>query len=396
MTANRFPTFLLLSVIWLCHHAQASEQGTNALTLALDADLSAVAVEGGEAIRAGMEIAIEEINNRGGVLGRPLVLKTFDHRGNPARGERNIEKIAKLEGVLAVFGGVHTPVALAELDKIHKYNLLFMVPWAAGTSIVDNNRVPNNVFRVSIRDQEAGEVLIRHAHDRGIKRIALILERTGWGRSNQSSLTRAAGENQLNIVSTQWINWRQTDFRTEMNAIIESGAEAIILVSNAPEATVVSKTLIASQATSIPLISHWGITGGDFRNSLKPEELSSLDISVIQTFSFVGQNNARARFLLEQYQKRYPQATSASIHAAVGIAHSYDLVHLLARATELAASTDVDKVRHALENLPPLQGAVKHYAPAFTSSLHDALLAEDYFMTTFDNNGDLVPLPVQP
>ena len=187
-------TLTVYSTVAFATNENAANETTDKLTLALDADLSAVAVEGGFAIREGMEIAIDEINQQGGVLGKQLELVLRDHRGNPARGVRNIENLADHKQLLAIFGGVHTPVALAELEKIHQHNLLFMIPWAAGTTIVDNNFTPNNVFRVSIRDQEAGQVLIRHASERNIKRVALVLERTGWGRSNQSSLSKAAGE----------------------------------------------------------------------------------------------------------------------------------------------------------------------------------------------------------
>lgn len=392
MNINSIFTVLLLISVATAQSVLAMETKKETLTLALDADLSAVAIEGGEAIRAGIEIAIEEINEQGGVLGKQLVLETFDHRGNPARGIRNIEKIAARKDVLAVFSGVHTPVALAELEHIHKHNLLFMVPWAAGTSIVDNKHSPNNVFRVSIRDQEAGAVLVRHASQRGVKRVALVLERTDWGRSNLSSLTKAAGEHGLNIVNTQWINWRQSAFEAEMSAITESGAEAIILVTNAPEAAVVAKTMIANNASTMPVISHWGLTGGDFVRAFDDNQLATMDISVIQTFSFLKQSNPRSSYLLQQYLQRHPHSDAASIPAAVGVAHSYDLVHLLASATKIAGSTSTDEIRHTLENLPPLTGAVKHYAPAFTVDRHDALMADSYFMTTFNTDGNLVPI----
>lgn len=147
------------------------------------------------------------------MLGRPLNIILKDHRGNPARGIHNIEQLATNGDLIAVIGGVHTPVALAELESIHQLNLLYLVPWAAGTQVVDNQYAPNNVFRVSVRDAEAGKVLIQHAASRGIKRVALVLERTGWGRSNEASLTLAAAEMGITITTTRWINWQQKNLK---------------------------------------------------------------------------------------------------------------------------------------------------------------------------------------
>ena len=69
---TRFLLIFLLTLTGAGSLAVAQEKAP--LVLALDADLSAVAVEGGTAIRRGMEIAIAEVNNNGGVLG---------HNGSP-------------------------------------------------------------------------------------------------------------------------------------------------------------------------------------------------------------------------------------------------------------------------------------------------------------------------
>ena len=75
----------------------------------------------------------------------------------------------------------------------------------------------------------------------------------------------------------------------------------------------------------------------------------------------------------------------------VGLAHAYDVVNLLAAAVKRAECINTDAVRDALENLPALKGVVKTYEPAFTSTRHDALWADDYFMSRFDKMGNLIP-----
>ena len=102
-----------------------------------------------------------------------------------------------------------------------------LVPWAAGTPIVDNGHSPNNIFRVSVRDAEAASVLINHVKYMGLSNIALVLERTGWGRSNLESLTQAASNNDIDITATHWINWQQKDFSEDIAAIKSAKAEAI-------------------------------------------------------------------------------------------------------------------------------------------------------------------------
>ena len=359
------------------------------LVIGVDADLSAVAVDGGVAISRGVELAVEEINAKGGVLGRPLKLVKKDHRGNPARGIHNLKQYSENPDLLAVVGGVHTPVLLAEIDVIHEKNLLMLVPWAAGTPIVDNDHTPNNVFRVSVRDSEAATVLVGYAKKRAIKRVALVLERTGWGRSNLASLTEAVSQKGIIISSVHWINWQQTDFSEDISSIKDESVDAIILVTNVPEGAVVMNELAAQGMTSTPVVSHWGIASGEF-TSLLDKPIGEFDISVLQTFHFNHQKNENARQLLASYQNRYGVNDPLTIKGVTGLAHAYDLTHMVAQAANDANSVEVSAVREKLETMATFEGAVKQYSPPFTKERHDALWSNDYFMTKFNDKGQLV------
>lgn len=379
------------------HQASSPAHALPPFEIALDADLSAVAAEGGMAIARGASIAIDEINASGGLLGRQLVLKLFDHRGNPARGRRNIEAIAKREHVLAVLGGVHTPVAIQELPLLHKHQLIYLGPWAAGTSLVDNGYQPNYVFRVSVRDQEAGKVLIGHAKKAGHKRVALLLENTVWGRSNEASLSISAAAQGIEITSIEWVNWRQQDMTAELTNIHESGATAVILVANAPEGAVATfQGLTCAQRLKLevlPIYSHWGVAGGKFVSAVGLGALNAAQIYVLQSYSFLRPSNtARNEQVLQSYQGKFaPDIQPEAIPGAVGVANAYELVHMLALAVKKAQSSDRAKIRDAMEQLENVDGLIRFYPRPFSPARHDALWAPDYFMSRYNEQGHLVP-----
>ncbi|WP_232364992.1 ABC transporter substrate-binding protein [Salinimonas marina] len=372
--------------------AAVAKPETDPLLIAIDADFSTVAVEGGDAIAKGVALAVAQVNREGGLLGRHLQVVHKDHRGNPARGVANIRSLAQLDNLLAVVGGIHTPVAIAELPAIHQHNLLYLGAWAAGTAVVENNFDPGNVFRVSIRDSEAATVLVKHAKARGFKRVALALERTGWGRSNLDSITQAAQRHNISIEKVTWINWQQKSFEEAAASIESARVDAVIMVANAPEGAVITNAIYQTFGASLPIIAHWGIASGNFVTSVATDILQQMDIGVIQTFSFLYQNNPAAARLYKDYQSAYGKTAPDGIPAVVGLAHAYDLVQLLALAVKQANSVKVADIRQAMENLPETQGVVKLYNPAFTSTRHDALWAEDYFMARFNDNGNLIPM----
>jgi branched-chain amino acid transport system substrate-binding protein len=79
------------------------------------------------------------------------------------------------------------------------------------------------------------------------------------------------------------------------------------------------------------------------------------------------------------------------IRGPVGVAHAYDLTHIVARAIDLAGTTDRKTVRDALERVPAYDGLIKHYAQPFSPGRHEALDARDLLLARFRPDGVLVP-----
>ncbi len=363
------------------------------IRIGLNADMSSADAESGEAIRRGALVAMEEINAAGGVLGRPLALEVRDHRRNPARGVVNMREFAAQEEVVAVLGGKHTPVILAELEVVHEHGIPYLIPWAAGTQLVDNGHDPNFVFRVSVRDEYAGVFLVDHILERDFERVGLILEQTGWGRSNELALTLALREHGLSPARVEWFNWGERSFAPALARLEEAKADALVFVGNAPDGvSLIQAVLDLPESRRLPVISHWGIAGGDFAEPLG-EALSGVDLVFLQTFSFFDPRFPdRADRVALLYQQLFPEADSiVAIKAPTGVAHAYDLVHLLARAVAKAGSPDRSAVRDALESLDHYAGLVRDYAPPFTAERHDALDRGDFRMARFAN-GVIMPL----
>jgi branched-chain amino acid transport system substrate-binding protein len=244
------------------------------------------------------------------------------------------------------------------------------------------------VFRVSVRDEYASPFLVKQAL-RKYKKIALLLENTGWGRSNHRAMTNALAENRLTPTAVEWFNWGEENMHSQLERIEAQNAQVILLVANAPEGINVMKTM-ARRSKKLPVISHWGITGGYFWEQAG-RELAQIDLSFLQTFSFISADNPKAREVIRNYAGMYGLNHPGEIFAPVGTAHAYDLVHLLANAIRRANSFDRSAVRDALEHIESYQGLVKTYACPFTPQKHDGLDQNDFIMAKYDSNGHIVP-----
>jgi branched-chain amino acid transport system substrate-binding protein len=133
------------------------------IKVGLVAALSGQSAKSGEGITRGLTIAIDEINARGGVLGRPLTLIRRDDESNPSKGQVAARELIHQEKVAVLFGGIDSPVSLAIVPVVNKEKIPFMGVWAAATPITRNGANPNFVFRVSAVDVLVDNALVQYA-----------------------------------------------------------------------------------------------------------------------------------------------------------------------------------------------------------------------------------------
>jgi branched-chain amino acid transport system substrate-binding protein len=386
--------YITLAALTLMLASVSLRAAPNPVLIGLDAEFGDPTSHSDEAIQAGMELAIEEINRAGGVLGgRPLALMATDNRSLPARGLVNARKFVETKDMVAFVTGKFSPVALAQVPVANEAGLPMLDAWAAADAIVDNNMTPNYVFRLGLKDSWAMSVMLDHARARGIKRFGLMLPNSSWGRSNFAAAERyVASHPDIQLVKEVLYNWGgETSLMDRYLALKDAGAEAVVLVANEPDGALLVKEMAELPPRDrLPIISHWGITGGDFVKLTGPA-LGKVDLAVVQTFNFKRSSGGKARAVGRWASQRFKVERPERIPAQIGIAHGYDLVHILARAIELARSDDRKAVRDALEKVRDYSGLIRKYPMPFTRDRHEALQLGDLFMARFHADGSLLP-----
>lgn len=385
--------YILPAILLLALNPRPALADESTIVIGLNADFSGNAPQSGEAIRRGMLLAIDEINAAGGVLGQKFELLHLDNRGVPARGIDNLAELLKRDNLVAAVGGLHSPVALAQLEAIHENRLIFFSAWAAATPIVDNGYDPNFVFRVSVRDEFAGGFLIQAALDRGFSRPGLLFWKSGWGLSNEKAMKSAMVRYGIEPAGIEWFNSAERDLYGQVEKLRSAGADVIMLVANPDEGLAAIQAVAAlPEKDRLPVISHWGITGSDFFNR-SAYSISMVDLEFLQTFSFYNPPfPERAAKVFAAYCDTFGGCTSkGDAFSPVGTAHAYDIVKLLALAIERAGTTERGAVRQALEELGRYEGLMRDYETPFTAERHDALGAMDFQMARYGPQGEILP-----
>ena len=362
------------------------------ILLAVNAEYGVQGSQTAQSIEKGVRVAAAEINAVGGLLGgRMIEVIQRDDRGLPARAIDHLRELAENPDVTAVFCGRFSPVALELAPIANQKQMLLLDPWAAADGITKAAGRPNYVFRLSLTDTWAMDAMLRHALNRKLDRLAVFLPNTAWGRSSEAAIAGFARKHPNLHIAINWYNWGDVEFSDKLARARADGMKALLMVANEAEGSMLVKQMAALPAGSrLPIISHWGIAGGNFAGMVGPA-LNQVDLAVVQTFSFASDSGPRAKQVARTYAGLFGDSP-VKMHAQVGFAHAYDLTHLLAKAISLAGNTRRPEVRDALERLPGYDGLVRRYKRAFTASNHEALDRNQVFMARFLADGTLAPL----
>ena len=347
--------------------------------------LSGQSARAGEAITRGLTIAIDELNEKGGVLaGRKFVLVRRDDEATPAKGVTAARELIFREKVAVLFGGLDTPVSMAIVPIVNQEKVPFMGPWAAGTAITKNGAKPNFVFRVSAVDEIVNVAMLEYAQKNfSTKKPGLILVNNPWGESNEKGLRAALGAKKVAAAGIEKFEVNDVDIVPQLTRLRQAGTDTLFLVGNVGPSAQVVKSL-DRMGWKVPIVSHWCPAGGRFSELAGPY---AKEVHFVQTYSFFGKQSPVGDRVLKALMTKYPDIKGpGDVTPAVGVANAYDAMHLVAAAIQHAGSTIGDAVRQGFYKIEKHEGLIKTYNKPFSGEVHDAVGPQDYVWTQFIDN----------
>lgn len=355
--------------------------------------LTGPAAFGGAAVIMGAQTAIDEINAKGGVLGKKISLKSYDDAGAPPRGVDNTRRLAQSDQCVAILGGYHSGVALAMHDPIEKIGIPYIGTIAAGTKIIEPDDGKNEwLFRVSAKDRWVAQFLTDVAIQRSKnKKIGVFYENTGWGNGVAPEVTSALKTKGVTLASGETFNWGDQDMTPQLIRARDKGVDTIVVFGLDREGNQILRSMQKLDYHPT-IVGAWGLSG----NLAELAGPLSNGVLVFQTFSWMGQQSPRTAAVYKKIAEKYQLKTPADLRFGSGTANAYDAVYILAAAIESAHTYEWAKVRDALYQVK-YDGLVAKYNPAFekTPDRHDAILPKYYKLSAW-YNGQLLPVEQTP
>lgn len=303
----------------------------------------------GASIPKGAEIAADEINAKGGVLGRKIELVTYDDHNSATDAVRAFQRLAHEDKVVFVIGSYISEVALALEPWSARLHMPFITPGAASDKIshtiykdydhykyVFHGYMPSTFLADSVCDG-AKDLLVK---DHGVKTAVVMSEDAAWTIPLDAEYLKCLPKVGIKVLDHIRLSPDTTDFTPIFNKI--EGEHPDVIITGISHVGVQPTVQWAAQHVPIPM---FGISSQATTSTFWKDTNGATNGVVFQSTSAPGvATTPKTNPFTDAYVKKF-----GAVPSYVGYT-SYDDVYLIANAIERAKSTDPDKLVTAMEH----------------------------------------------
>jgi branched-chain amino acid transport system substrate-binding protein len=297
----------------------------------------------GAQLTQGVQQAVEDINEAGGILGQKVEVEIGDDVSDPKQGVSVANKFVG-DGVKFVVGHFNSGVTMPASDVYAENGILFITPSATNPKITD--RKLWDAFRTCGRDDQQGMVWAELARDKlKGKKIAVIHDKTTYGKG----LADAALDNMhkfgVKEVLYEGVNTGEKDYSAIVSKIKDAGADYLMWGGLHTEGGLILRQM-RDQGMSTIMISGDGITDSEFAAVGGPGVEGTL-----MTFGPEPRNNPNAKAAVDSFKAKGFDPQGYTLY-------SYAAVQIMKQAAEKANSLDPKKVAEVMHSGMPFHTVI--------------------------------------
>ena len=321
--------------------SSSAKASGDSITIGTVTTNSGTAAAYGEAEVKGFELAVSEINAKGGINGKKVKLESMDDKGDATEASNAFNKLAGDNNVLAVAGPTISATTAAVAPLADQSKLVTIAPAATSDSI----ETGNYLFRTCFKDSYQGEIAAKFAAETlKVKKVA-VLYGTGdpYSSGVGEAFAKAAEKLGLEVVDKESSSSADdTEYSAQLQKIQASGAELLY----APYYYSVAGPYIIPQARSVGFEGY--VMGPDGYDGLKLTGDKSQYNKTYYTTHYSADDNTNTK--VQDFIKSYKSKNNAepNTFAALG----YDTIYMIKQAIEKAGKNATrEDVRNAVASM---------------------------------------------
>ena len=306
----------------------------------------------GDSTDKGVKLAIEELNAKGGVKGKPLDLKTYDDQGKPEEAAIAATRLITQDKVAVLLGEVASSRSLAMAPIAEANKVPMISPSSTNPKVTkDGDKTRPFIFRVCFIDPFQGTVMAKFATGKGIKKVAILRDvgnaySVGLADYFLSKFKELGGT----IVNDQSYKAGDQDFKAQLTAIKAKGPEAIYVPGYYTDVA-----LIARQSRELGL--KVPLMGGDGWDSAKLFEIggAAIEGSFYSNHYSPEDPSPRIQDFIKRYKERFGAVPDSM--AATGYDAAMVAADGLSRAKDVTGEAAAEAIA-ATKGFPGVTGVI--------------------------------------
>jgi len=291
-----------------------------------------------------LNLYIDDINARGGVLGRKLQLVHYDDGGDANKANAFAKRLIEDDKVDIILGGSSTGSTMSMVPLVEKAQIPF-ISFAGAVVIVEP--VKKWVFKTPQTDRMAAEKVFEDMKKRGLTRVALLSETSGFGQSGKKEAEAMAGKYGITFVANETYGGKDTDVSPQLTKIRNTqGVQAVFVFGFGQGPAIVTKNY-RQLGITLPLYHAHGVASDEFLKLAGPAAEGIRLPSPAQLIPELLAANDPQKPVVTAYEKAYRAKYNTDVSTFGG--YAYDGLMIAVDAMKRAGTTDKAKVRDAIE-----------------------------------------------
>ncbi len=295
----------------------------------------------GTLCKQAVEMAIEEINAKGGVSGKQIKLYAEDSEGDSQKALAATEKLSSSDKVCAILGPILTGETFSVAERVQQEGLVIITPSASHKDIT---AIGDYIWRTTPSDGLQGVVAGKYwSQVLGYKKLAVLYAKNDYSQGLYESMAESFEEEGGEIVATETFMVGDKDFKTQLTKLKNTDAEAIYIPDYTTE-----MAQILEQASQLQVNKPF-LSGDGFLS----EEIYTLagqyTDGVVYTASAQVEESNSAKEFKEKYTAKYGVGPDSFA------TNAYDATYILASVIE-KVGTDRKAIKEGMKEVKDFVG----------------------------------------
>lgn len=291
-----------------------------------------------------LQMYVDDINKKGGVLGRPLQLVHYDDGSDANKANGFAKRLIEDDKVDVLVGGTTTGATMSVAPLVDKAGIPF-ISLAGAVVIVEP--VKKFVFKTPHTDRMAAEKVFEDMKKRGISKVALLSETSGFGQSGKKETEGVAAKYGMTLVASETYGPKDTDMSPQLTKIKGTPGVQAVFIFGLGQGPAIATKNYKQLGITLPLYHAHGVASEEFIKLAGPAaEGARLPAAALLVANKLDAKDPQ-KAVAVGYSKAFEEKWKTDVSTFGG--HAYDGLMLAVDAIKRAGSTDKAKVRDALE-----------------------------------------------